>query len=165
MSWAVKSRPGVVSQIHRLRNQGLIHKEIASALGISHTSVGRCLNPLREERDRVRRELKRADLVHTTVNGQHIRIEVPERRARPDRCELCDKNPKNPLNWHHWNDKHLEWGLWLCWRCHWFAERVERGLVEKYLELKKWATEETRSGYSERERIGKKLALLYDYKL
>ena len=75
--------------------------------------------------------------VHTTVNGVHGKFKV-RKRPKPDNCELCDSTSK--LQWHHWDDNDLSLGLWLCYRCHFFAEGIESGLsqihMDKYFSLK-----------------------------
>jgi len=40
------------------------------------------------------------------------------------------------LEYHHWSDEDFSKGLWLCWGCHQFAERVDKGLAQKYVKLK-----------------------------
>ena len=41
------------------------------------------------------------------------------------------------MRWGNWDDNDLNKGLWLCFRCHMFAEGVDCGCnLEKYLVLK-----------------------------
>ena len=57
------------------------------------------------------------------------------KRSRSASCEICNKTDCR-LDYHHWNDDNPAIGLWLCRSCHWHAEAYERGLINKYLELK-----------------------------
>lgn len=81
----------------------------------------------------------RENWVGTTINGKRTWIRV-NKRPYPESCELCHNSGK--LSWHHWNDSKPQIGLWLCFRCHQFAEGVDKGCSpEAYLELKPWAEE------------------------
>ena len=80
------------------------------------------------------RSYQRNNMLHS--NGKWM---VVRKRLWTGICELCDKNCeelKRKLFWHHWNDEHPEWGIWVCYRCHAVAERIDKGLHTKYLELK-----------------------------
>ncbi len=57
------------------------------------------------------------------------------KRQKPNQCELCGRD-NTGLDYHHWNDSNLNNGLWLCNWCHGFADRLERGLLKKYLDLR-----------------------------
>ena len=139
-----KPSPEIVTQIHDLRSQGMIQSEIAKNVGLCNTTVGRYLRP--ELRARLHRPEQQAKFRHrrihnrvtTTINGVHGIYRV-KKRPRPESCEFCTLGQRK-LSWHHWDDSHLELGLWLCWKCHSFAESIERGLnkshIRKYLELK-----------------------------
>lgn len=50
-------------------------------------------------------------------------------------CELCG-DEKTRLEYHHYDDNDLLKGLWLCVRCHIFAEKTDKGLQRRYFELK-----------------------------
>jgi len=129
------------ARIYELRGQGKLYREIMAELGISRTPVRRLLSPevylRRREGAEPGRKLRRASQVHTTVNGVRRKYEVNGRRPKPSKCEKCGKERKK-IGWHHWDDNHLEIGLWLCWPCHIFAERIDEEL-KGYLELKSWA--------------------------
>jgi len=71
------------------------------------------------------------------VNGKIVRV---SKRPFPRRCELCNREKKR-FAWHHWDDRHPEFGLWLCNRCHLAAEAEEENLIDKYRELKRWSEE------------------------
>lgn len=75
-----------------------------------------------------------------TTNGKIYGL---NKRPYPEdsKCELCNKVRKR-LMYHHWDDENPAAGLWLGIRCHNFAELVDAGSMEKYLELKKIAEEE-----------------------
>lgn len=69
-------------------------------------------------------------------------IKVLNKRPRPRICESCGLPGR--LEYHHWDEEDLSKGLWLCWRCHMFAEGVESGLTsDSYLELKQRVEAET----------------------
>jgi len=68
------------------------------------------------------------------IKGKYTRV---NKRPRPDNiCELCGLG-NTWLHYHHWDDAHPELGLWVCAHCHKIAEGQEKGIVSKYLELKK----------------------------
>jgi len=52
------------------------------------------------------------------------------------RCEICNEN-KVRLLYHHWDDDNLNKGIYLCIRCHYVAEAVDKGIHIKYLRFKK----------------------------
>ena len=132
----------LVSQIFALRKLGSSHYKISSELGISRVTVGQYLNPdVRNNRRKRARDYRRHNRLSTTVDGKHQVIKV-KKRPRPETCELCNELPTK-MEWHHWNDNHPEIGMWLCSRCHRFAEGVDRGLsLDLYLELKRKFTDE-----------------------
>ena len=72
-------------------------------------------------------------------HGRCIKV---KKRSQPDECEWCGKAvlPHKWLVWHHWDDKHPEYGLWLCWKCHVIAEFLEQTdsmqKIEEYMLLK-----------------------------
>lgn len=66
------------------------------------------------------------------VNGKHRRV---NKRPRPEECELCSWEHK-VLHYHHWDDDKPELGIWVCGRCHTIVGGFERGITDKYLELK-----------------------------
>ena len=54
-----------------------------------------------------------------------------KKRPHPKQCELCgsEKNVKlGPirLEWHHWIEANPNIGLWMCYRCHRFAEFCDK---------------------------------------
>jgi len=75
----------------------------------------------------------------TTIDGKKVYIYGIVKRPKPASCELCHRSYnvlENHLHYHHWDDNHPEIGMWICVPCHWFAEKVESGLVPHYFELK-----------------------------
>lgn len=54
-------------------------------------------------------------------------------------CEICGRqwidNTKR-FDYHHWDNELPSMGLYLCARCHAFAEGVDSGLVDLYTEAK-----------------------------
>ena len=70
---------------------------------------------------------------HLKINGKYVYV---QKRPRPDICEICGKTARK-LDYHHWDDKHLEWGVWVCVRCHAKCAFVENGGYEQYITLKK----------------------------
>ena len=68
------------------------------------------------------------------VNGKKITI---KKRIYPNFCELCGKEQPKKLNYHHWDDNNPHFGMWICVRCHTFAEKLEEGIKpEAYFALK-----------------------------
>ncbi len=71
-------------------------------------------------------------------DGKRVVVQV-RKRWRPEWCELC-KEWSNRLDYHHWDDENPSLGLWLCTRCHRFAEAMDRQdrelLMDRYLFLK-----------------------------
>jgi len=53
----------------------------------------------------------------------------------PIMCPLCESIP-TIFYWHHWDDSNRKIGMWLCPYCNHIVELEERGLVDKYRELK-----------------------------
>lgn len=86
---------------------------------------------------------ERADvrrLLHITVDGVQRVCLAWGKRNRPanNLCELCGVGKCNA--YHHWDSEILGKGLWLCRRCHAFAERFDaygEAFVTRYLSLKK----------------------------
>ena len=119
----------IVSRVQVLYKEGLSKREISRSLGICYSSVRRFVDP-------------KYNSIHNTVRirvGGHSHRTGAFKRLRPSNCELCGKLARlheKSLYWHHWDDDHLEWGLWLCNRCHIGSEFVEGGLDAKYKELK-----------------------------
>lgn len=66
------------------------------------------------------------------INGKRVEV---NKRPRPNTCEVCGCVP-NKLDYHHWDDGQPEKGLWLCSSCHFMAEKIEKGLHDKYIRLK-----------------------------
>ena len=69
----------------------------------------------------------------STTNG---RVWGLRKRERPNNCELCDRQTQS-LDYHHWDDNNFNNGLWFCNWCHGFADRYDKGLLGKYLTLRK----------------------------
>jgi len=73
-------------------------------------------------------------------DGKLTWVDIPYRRAKPEKCEVCGKTAKR-LSYHHWDNSDLSKGLWLCGRCHNTANAVEvasrcSDTVRRYLEMK-----------------------------
>ena len=75
-----------------------------------------------------------------TINGKHVKVKKRD-YPKDDACELCGRLIKR-LGYHNWDDEILEFGLWLCETCHNAAEVFERGLIDKYVQLKEEASKE-----------------------
>ena len=60
------------------------------------------------------------------------------KRSYPEygKCELCNRECNNKMGYHHWDDTNLSKGIWICHICHSFAERVDSGFVDIYLNKK-----------------------------
>lgn len=63
-----------------------------------------------------------------------------EKRPRPVFCELC-KRVVPILSYHHWDDDKPSNGVWVCGKCHWIVEIVEKGfdvvnIIYEYKALK-----------------------------
>lgn len=87
-----------------------------------------------------RHKKQRRESTLTLKNGKIIRG-LHKRYPEDGRCmlgELCLckklKYKYNRIVWHHWDDNHPEWGLWICWSCHWIMEQVEKMGDEKFIQ-------------------------------
>ena len=71
---------------------------------------------------------------YLTVNGERTRV---NKRPLPegDLCEVCGTYYK-ALEYHHWES--YEKGIWLCYKCHRYAEYIDKGWFyrERYAKLK-----------------------------
>lgn len=126
----------VIEQILPLYKLYGSERRVSMLLGIGRTAVRNHLNPKRKgdyhERAKAKRRVRG---VTTTINGVHAHYKA-NKRPRPDNCELCNKEVVH-FDWHHWDDSDLSKGMWLCFRCHQFAEGIEHGAHEEdYLKLK-----------------------------
>ena len=139
MAVGKRTSPEIESRILELRAQGKFYREIQEELGVSSRVVRRLLSPESYKKwssyRSLRRKKENSTKVHTTINGVRARYLVEGRRLKPEKCEKCGKKRKR-MGWHHWDDNDLRKGMWLCWPCHIFAERVDYGEAKKYLELK-----------------------------
>ena len=127
----------IKEEVPRMRGQRYTLDRIASELGISRRTVSRILNP---EKTTQRKEWRRANVIHTTMEGRGGWHRVRKRpNPIPGQCELCKERPLK-LQYHHWDDNHPQRGLWVCPTCHYFVEGVDSGLtsshLEEYLRLK-----------------------------
>ena len=77
----------------------------------------------------------RKHVLHVQINDKSIRVYGLHKRGRPTQCEVCEQGNRK-LYYHHWDDHDLNKGLWLCFRCHIFAEGIDAGLIDRYLKLK-----------------------------
>ncbi len=89
-----------------------------------------------EDREK-RRDYIAKNYVSTIVDGKHVFLKTPYKRPKPvlSECELCGRIFQT-LGYHHWDDDNPSIGLWLCFSCHMFAERVDYGEIEYYYRLK-----------------------------
>jgi len=58
---------------------------------------------------------------------------------KDSKCELCGTKTLKRLSYHHWDDKDLSKGMWLDFKCHMFAEVVDKlgiGILNIYYLLK-----------------------------
>lgn len=70
-------------------------------------------------------------------NGKVLR--GVKKTIRPNNCELCGRDcdeEEERLNYHHWDDNFLQMGIWLCGKCHNFAEMFDKDYPNKYMDLK-----------------------------
>jgi len=67
---------------------------------------------------------------------KHFYIRVENKRDHTGFCEMCEKLPKR-LVYHHWDETDFSQGIWVCQSCHNLAHGVEKGLTDKYLNLKR----------------------------
>jgi len=77
------------------------------------------------------RTYQRNNFLH--VNGKRIKI---RKRNYSGYCEICNQRNKF-LVYHHWDDNNPAKGIWVCWHCHIVVESIDKGLVNKYISLKK----------------------------
>lgn len=105
-----------------------------------------------KNKDKINERKKRNKTIRLTALGTSSGM-VHGLRKRPypidSKCELCNQT-KTRLSYHHW-DEDLNKGIWICWYCHCFAERMEDG-YEKYLELLKRKVELEMPGHMERSK-------------
>ena len=128
--------------IKQLRIQGLTFKEIGEKTGLSRQRVYQICFPRgqggkpKEGREDIIRGLSMKEYGRRYVlfiNGERTFV---RKRPRPnDICELCGKESLK-LEYHHWDDDNPELGIWVCYRCHRTVEGADKGLVQKYFELK-----------------------------
>ena len=95
-------------------------------------------------RDYIRHKasIRHRQLTSKLPDGKTVKHYGLTKRPYPGHCELCGRQIPNNLAYHHWDSQRPSVGLWLCMTCHYFAERVEQGLLEPYLKLKAQAEEE-----------------------
>jgi hypothetical protein len=93
-------------------------------------------NPIYAEKERKRlREYSRKHILRQwTKEGKLTKVKC-NKRPWTQICEVCGSE-LGLRAYHHWDDNHYDNGMWLCRYCHIFAENVDRGLVQKYLDLK-----------------------------
>ena len=74
--------------------------------------------------------MKRAISGYTIPEGE-------EKREYHGYCEMCGEViPEGKhKDYHHW-DGVADLGMWVCYKCHKVAHGIEKGLAERYLELK-----------------------------
>lgn len=99
-------------------------------------------------------------VIGTIVDGKKVSLTGLSKRPHSVTCELCGKSPKK-TDYHHWDNSNPNLGMWLCQRCHWFANWLELPafleVMEKYFNLKEAIAysnikkEETESDNRERE--------------
>lgn len=65
----------------------------------------------------------------------HTKAKLKDRPDKPDKCPICGDGA-GILYWHHWDDEHPSIGIWVCPHCNIIVELEDRGLVERYKELK-----------------------------
>ena len=78
------------------------------------------------------------DTLRTKIKQQAEDKPEPQDRVKLGRCELCNKDQVR-LIYHYWDDNHINEGMWLCPKCHRFAESVDRheSLINSYLSAKR----------------------------
>jgi len=67
---------------------------------------------------------------------------IPHRKNRPPlpiTCPICGSIPDR-FYWHHWEDTHPKLGMWVCPYCNIIVELEDKGLVDRYKELRYEAT-------------------------
>lgn len=121
---------------YRERNKGKLaeqkriyyeeHKEKALAYGKVYREEHK------DELRIVKRDWNRKNIL--TVSNKHIRV-LKRDYPNDGACELCDRVIRR-LGYHHWDDEVPKFGLWLCETCHNAAEVFERGLIDRYVQLK-----------------------------
>lgn len=66
--------------------------------------------------------------------GNHI-IRGRNKPPQPIICPICESIPSR-FFWHHWDDSRPKLGIWVCPYCNIIVELEDRGLVDRYRELK-----------------------------
>lgn len=88
------------------------------------------------KKTRSKRKRRRESRLSVEISGKCMNVKV-QKRPYTGFCELCNSKQKN-LSYHHWDDMNLTKGLWLCPKCHRFAEFIDRNLkmINRYLKVK-----------------------------
>lgn len=90
------------------------------------------------------RNYQRNFMLGTLSNGKKVNIRVNKRVYPKDkRCEIGEEISKR-LVYHHWDNLDLSKGIWVCLNHHRFAEDVDKGLVQRYLDLKRSLNEKAK---------------------
>jgi len=116
-----------------LRKGGLTYGEIAEILNVSESRARYLGNP--DTRRKAAVHHKNYQRRHQISTRSGFIFGVKKRPRPDDTCELCGRNVTK-LDYHHWDDTAPYLGLWLCVSCHIFADRIDKGMVDKYLALK-----------------------------
>lgn len=95
----------------------------------------RCKCTVSERGRKYKRDYYSGQYVGTRIDGKYVLIKTSLKRGKPDSCELCGRVVRR-LNYHHWDNSDLSKGVWLCGTCHYTAEASDKGMAEKYTELK-----------------------------
>lgn len=115
-----------------LRQRNVSFRRIGKALGVSCTCVYQYTYPNRVN------DSNRVTQLSTVMNGELVVLTGLHKRPYTRTCELCGKKPKGKLSYHHWLEDFPSIGLWVCFKCHMFAESIDDGMdqIEKYKTLK-----------------------------
>lgn len=98
----------------------------------------RCRQYAKEWWRKNKREELRATVIGSLINGKKFFFYGLNKRPYPKDsiCELCGKLSKR-LGYHHWDINNPSLGMWICHCCHRAAEGYEKGIIARYLNLKK----------------------------
>ena len=119
-----------------MRKAGLTYKEIGEAFGLSKQRIyqietGKVTSG--ESAKRAKKKWHRQNIL--MINGKSVRV---RKRKRPnDTCEICGR-VVNRLDYHHWDNNRPELGIWVCRSCHRGCGFSDKGLHNKYIELREY---------------------------
>ena len=88
------------------------------------------IEPHDEEYEK-QREHYRKHCLSTKRDGKIIKWKNLNKRDYFGKCEMCGSEKEFKFDYHHWNDNKPDLGMWLCFKCHAFAEMLDKITSDK----------------------------------